>query len=415
MSLSRRLSQLTQSRVGSAFGRRGGGAESNRDGRVESFSDERGTDGTDLPGVVRPTKLGGVRVISHRYPVDQTYGDVALGSALDCSGSTLAALAIDETLRDVDLREALFLDTETTGLAGGTGTLPFLTGLSWFEADELVVEQYFVEDFGREAPLLAALTERMERASCIVTFNGKSFDWPLLRTRFVMNRLPLPHQPPHFDLLHSARRILKRRLKSMRLVALEETLLGTYREGDVDGAEIPEIYFNFLATGCFGQLADVLRHNELDLLAMPAFLGWLAQQYTVIGAADHPLDWIGVARLAERQGDQERACRYAHAAIADTRSPEAAAEGYIILGHNRHAAGEFSTEVEYLHQALACKVKRFYAHIHLRLAITYEHKLRRLEDALTHAAHTIPEEGYLGNKKREARLRRRLQEASTTP
>ncbi len=298
MTLRRRLSQLAQSaQIGPAI-------ESPHERDEHSSTAE-------LPGELRQTAFGEVRVISRRYPLDKAYGEVPLNSALKFSGETIAALALDETLRGVDLRNALFLDTETTGLAGGTGTLPFLTGVSWFEGDELVVEQYFIEEFGRETPLLAALTERLESASCVVTFNGKSFDWPLLRTRFVMNRLPAPPQPLHFDLLHTARRILKRRLNSMRLVALEETVLGQRRVGDVDGAEIPEIYFHFLATGEFGRLKDVLLHNELDLLAMPALAGWLGRQYNFVSESDHPLDWIGVARVAERTGDLERARRFA--------------------------------------------------------------------------------------------------------
>lgn len=370
----------------------------------------------DLPGVLRDTDAGSLRVIRHEHRLDTPYGCMTLGSALGCSGEILAALAVDEALNDVLLKDALFLDTETTGLAGGAGTLAFLTGVSWFENDALIVEQYFVDNFGREMPLLLELTKRLASASCVVTFNGKSFDWPLLRNRFVMNRLSVPEQPKHFDLLHSARRILKRRLKSMRLIALEESILGTQRHDDVPGEEIPQIYFDFLATGRFGRLNEVLEHNHLDLLAMPALVGWLTEVYTCLDrphgekqpSQSRPLDWIGVARVAERIGDDKRAKKYAEAAVSAGRSRAAEAEGRIILAHYCHRNGEYELEVTHLEKALALGVDSFHSYLNLRLAITHEHRLKRFDDALRHAVHTVGEEGYLASQKRERRLRSRI-------
>ena len=105
----------------------------------------------------------------------------------------------------------LFLDTETTGLAGGTGTVPFLVGLAWFEGRSLRVHQLFLRRLGEEAPMLRVLAERMAEPPAWSTYNGKSFDWPLLRTRFVLNRVPTPAELPHLDLLHCARRVFKHR------------------------------------------------------------------------------------------------------------------------------------------------------------------------------------------------------------
>ena len=123
----------------------------------------------------------------------------------------MASLALDPRLAGVDFRRVLYLDTETTGLAGGTGTVPFLVGLAWFEERSLRVHQLFLRRLGEEAPMLRVLAERMAESSCLVTFNGKSFDWPLLRTRFVLNRVPVPAELPHLDLLHCARRVFKHR------------------------------------------------------------------------------------------------------------------------------------------------------------------------------------------------------------
>ena len=138
----------------------------------------------------------------------------------------MASLALHPGLAGVDFQRMLFLDTETTGLAGGTGTVPFLVGLAWFEGRSLRVHQLFLRRLGEEAPMLRVLAERMAESSCLVTFNGKSFDWPLLRTRFVLNRVPAPAELPHLDLLHCARRVFKHRGSGTRLVHLEEQVLG---------------------------------------------------------------------------------------------------------------------------------------------------------------------------------------------
>ena len=115
-----------------------------------------------------------------------------------------------------------------------------------------------------------------------------------------MNRLDVPAPPPHFDILHCARRVLKRRMKSVCLTALERRLLQVERVGDIDGSEIPDIYFDYLHTGQPGQLLEVIRHNEWDLLAMPAIMGWLGSQYNGLDRNGHPSDWVGLASVAER-------------------------------------------------------------------------------------------------------------------
>jgi uncharacterized protein YprB with RNaseH-like and TPR domain len=135
------------------------------------------------------------------------------------STERLAQLALNPELESIDLRRALFFDTETTGLAGGTGTVPFLIGIAWFEDESMRIQQLFLPEMGKEAPMLHWLRERVQQSSCVVSFNGKAFDWPLLRTRFVLNRVPAPSLPPHLDLLHCARRVLRPRLQSVRLVA----------------------------------------------------------------------------------------------------------------------------------------------------------------------------------------------------
>src|SRR5206468_1922487 len=156
-------------------------------------------------------------------------GRVAIGAARIAQATTVASLALDENLRGIDTSRMLLVDTETTGLHGGAGTLPFVIGLAWFEGESLVVRQLFVPRPGQERPLLYRLAERLAMASVLVSFNGKCFDWPLLKARFVMNRIAGVQALPHLDLLHCARRVFKRRLGSTRLQDLEEQVLGFTR------------------------------------------------------------------------------------------------------------------------------------------------------------------------------------------
>src|SRR5256886_3436399 len=163
----------------------------------------------------------------------------------------------------------LFLDTETTGLAGGTGTYAFLIGLAWWDAGGLQVEQFFMRDFAEEHSLLQELSRRLKERPVLVTFNGKSFDWPLLENRFAMTRsVAVPKLAAHLDLLHPARALWKLRLGSVRLVELERHVLdaprlGWHRENDVSSALIPQFYFDYLRGGPAEPLAAGMRPHPM--------------------------------------------------------------------------------------------------------------------------------------------------------
>src|SRR5881275_1385142 len=178
-----------------------------------------------------------------------------------------------------DPEKWLFLDTETTGLAGGTGTYAFLIGLAWWDAGGLQAEQFFMRDFAEEHALLHELSQRVAERPVLVTFNGKSFDWPLLENRFTMTRsIAVPKLEAHLDLLHPARALWKLRLGSVRLVELERHVLdaprlGWHRENDVSSALIPQFYFDYLRGGPAEPLAAVVRHNQMDLRGLAALFG----------------------------------------------------------------------------------------------------------------------------------------------
>ena len=210
----------------------------------------------------------------------------------------------------------LFLDTETTGLAGGTGTYPFLVGIAWWDAGGLQVEQFFMRDFSEEHSLLHELAARLAERPVLVTFNGKSFDWPLLENRFTMTRaISTPRLAAHLDLLHPARALWKLRLGSVRLIELERrvldaTRLGWHREDDIASALIPQYYFDYLRGGSSEPLAGVARHNQMDLRGLAALFGkinsLLASQEEERDGIDS-LDLFGLSRFLERRGDSHRA------------------------------------------------------------------------------------------------------------
>jgi len=185
--------------------------------------------------------------------------------------SMAALLTRSPQLADLDIADGLFLDVETTGLAGGTGTIAFLIGLGWFEGESFVTRQIFTRDFSEEKASLAFLLELSTEKRFLVTFNGKAFDVNLLATRFIMNRLDDTLSGiPHLDLLHPSRRLLGHRLENSRLMTIEEAIVGLRREGDIPGSEIPERYFSWLRRRDERLLIDVFEHNRLDVISMAA-------------------------------------------------------------------------------------------------------------------------------------------------
>src|SRR5690606_35748868 len=184
----------------------------------------------------------------------------------------LALLALEPELSSYGACDALFLDTETTGF-GGAGTLAFLVGLAFVKDGCLWLEQLLLEGPEHELALLVHLQERVESKRVSVSFNGKSFDWPLLTARYVMNHLAPPSAFRHLDLLHVARRVHKQRLPRCSLQSVEAMVLGFERHDDVGGAEVAARYIHYCRTGDASGLEGVVEHNYWDVLSMVALVG----------------------------------------------------------------------------------------------------------------------------------------------
>lgn len=302
--------------------------------------------------------------------------------------------------------QLLLLDTETTGLSGGTGTLAFLVGLGWWEGPELVVRQLWLPAPGREAGLLRALAEWAAPFAAVVTFNGAAFDLPLLRTRALMNRRadPLAHLLS-WDLLPAVRRLWGRALADCRQQTIESEICGLVRGGgDIEGARIPEVWRAWLDGGGTEDMLCVLRHNRRDLGGMGWILSRLCAESEAAegpaGGADWRRAWA-LANVAARRRD---------AALAGAWMAAALAAG----GHSPSGGGRPAFELDAVR--IFKRARRWHdlesvlatilaagngAWAHREAAIFYEHRLPRLEQALFHAR-------ACGETVRIERLRRRL-------
>ncbi|MBN9685301.1 MULTISPECIES: ribonuclease H-like domain-containing protein [unclassified Corallococcus] len=405
--------------------KRGGAVDGPADARVEAlrqmlsfWAERQGTasarkavapvpEPRALPVEARATPHGTVHVAEQVYSPDHRHGTAPVAAALDVEARLVAGLALHPELESVDFTRMLMLDTETTGLAGGTGTVPFLVGLGWFEGRSMRVQQLFLRRMGEEAPMLRLLAERMASSSCLVTYNGKSFDWPLLRTRFVLNRVPVPKELPHLDLLHCARRVFKHRGEGARLVHLESKVLGHHRIGDVDGSQIPELYFRFLRGTDGSELVPVLEHNQKDILLLAALMGDLVRRFQSEGTEQQdPRDLLGFAQVAERAGDAARALTFAKAA-AESGGP-VGIEALTLASRLCRRSGDCETAVAHLQRALTFAKPGQGAVLHLSLTKLYEHSLKDLPRALYHARLAAPVELPEDHQLRMERLERRL-------
>ena len=268
-----------------------------------------------LPGGhVVATDDGGCFVIDRVFAVEHRHGDDTLADLLRNRPAAAAPYLADSRLEALDFRDFLFLDTETTGLAGA-GTLAFMVGVAFFEAradggEALVVRQFFLRDHGDERAMLRQLEGLLATRAGLITFNGRSFDVPLLDNRYLMNRLPSPlPRLPHIDLLPPARRLFRARLGSCALSALERNLLGLARtQEDVPGALIPALYYQYLRSGELGELTRVFYHNELDVLSMVTLAARIFRQLDA-SHCDDPLDQLCLARWQADLGLHDRAER----------------------------------------------------------------------------------------------------------
>jgi uncharacterized protein YprB with RNaseH-like and TPR domain len=254
-------------------------------------------------------KDGQFLLLRTEYPVEYLHGHTELGAALESDPEHLAFFGNDETLVECDLEKTFFVDTETTGLSGGSGTVAFLIGVGRFKDGLFVLDQCFMRDYDDEEPMLEYLAELFAGCETVVSFNGKSFDLPLLRTRFVQNRQRFRLDGTmHLDLVHTARRFWKRRLSDCSLGNLEREVLGVRRVGDVSSALIPQLWLEYLHTRDARPLQGVFYHHRMDILSLVTLVGMLSRQLRRADGTqfDHVEDQLSLLRAHFRQRQYDK-------------------------------------------------------------------------------------------------------------
>jgi uncharacterized protein YprB with RNaseH-like and TPR domain len=257
-----------------------------------------------LHGGWRQTEYGPAFVKDINFPLHHVHGNMPLNRVLGQQRDAIHRALCDR--KSPPVSSLGFFDTETTGLSGGTGTYVFLAGLGSFEKNGFHLRQYFLSSLEDERPMLSALAQDLASLEGVVTYNGRSFDMPVLETRATLARLPMPWKNrPHFDLLRPVRRLYRHRLPSCRLSDAESHILRFQRQGDVPGHLIPALYFDYIRAGRIGPLRGVFRHNADDILSL---VGVLASVAALLSQeALEASDAAAVARWWELENEPDRA------------------------------------------------------------------------------------------------------------
>ena len=310
-------------------------------------------------------------------------------------------------------QEWAFLDTETTGLAGGTGTCAFLIGIGRITPEGFRVRQFFMRDYGEEASALDAVARHLAPFKVMITYNGRSYDQPLLETRYRLNRARPPFTTlDHLDLLHGARRLWKLRFDSCRLVDLENQVLGVERIGDLAGALIPYVYFEYLRTQEAARMFPIFHHNALDILTLACLTGIVPYAFRDpdVGPLRNGAEMAGIARWLRAAGELEQSRKLFRRAIEAGLKDELMFQTLWDVAAVERKLGDAAAAVAVWTDLAECRNK-FRVQAMEELAKHYEHRekdhTRALE--LTRAALALEETASL--QKREERLRTRARKA----
>jgi uncharacterized protein YprB with RNaseH-like and TPR domain len=296
----------------------------------------------DLGGSVHRTSHGSCVKVDRVWAAAERHGRKAMAECLIDDAAPIALFDPRLSTHSSWANRVVFFDIETTGLSGGAGTLAFLVGCGWFEGEDFRVRQFFLSGPNDERPMLDALSEIFADASLLVTYNGRAFDVPVMEMRWAFHRLAPPTDDlPHFDMLAPARRLWGE--GECTLSALERSLAGVHRLGDVAGFEIPTRYFQFLRTGDPGAVEGVLAHNRHDVASLAVITSHaLALARGGPEACQSAEEQLALARMYERANDEERAAKaYELASNADDRGiKRQALAGLAVLRRRAHRYDE---------------------------------------------------------------------------
>jgi len=337
---------------------------------------------TVVPGREYQTNFGSLFSLGHSYPQNYLHGRQPVLPQHPIYG--LARWSRVPELEQKNLDQFIFLDTETTGLSGGTGTMAFMVGVARFRGESLAMEQFFLRSPAEEAALLAGLEEFCDGMAAVVTYNGKSFDIPILNTRYILQGFTSPFEDlPHLDLLHLTRRIWRARLEQCNLGNIEQQILQLQRDGDeVPGYLVPEYYAQYLRDGNAEPLRGIFYHNEQDVLSLAALFALFTDMLEAPTAWETPSsqDLTSLGRLLEHMGEVDGAVSLYQKGAQAAESARTKLEPLLAQAklHKRH--GEYNRALPLWEQAAADGSLEALE----ELAKYHEHSTRQLEKALAY-------------------------------
>jgi hypothetical protein len=409
---------------------------SESDGFSRCRADQAARAAIILGGAVVERSEGAVIIVDREYRAGMRHGRLAIGeiaTIINDGGDAMTLMAEAWPAAKGITGRLLFIDLETTGLFGGAGTQVFLIGCAAIAGDGIRIRQFLLPGFEHERALLAELQSWAKDHGALCTYNGRTFDVPLVETRFMFHRLPCPLEGvPHLDMLHASRRLWRQRPMttgpdpddaSCSLAVLEKHIAGVHRVGDVPGYEIPSRFFRFIRDGDARPLEAVLEHNRLDLLSLAAVL---ARAITLItkgpAEARTAQEAYGLARVYERAGARDNAEASLLRTIEFARrvgaEPEVHAEALRRLAWIRrrarraHEAADAWRELATLPRC-AASLRR---EAKEALAIHYEHRSKNLDAARQHALDLLADldANHVRVRHRLDRLERKLARSTAT-
>jgi len=373
-----------------------------------------------IGGKLIRTATGQVVVREKSFPLEFIHGPNQLEELLKMDSEYFAYVGKDTALTNLDIRTSVFIDTETTGLAGGAGTYAFLIGIGYFTGNSFLVKQLFMPDYHNEPAVLALLAAELRTRSAFISYNGKAYDIPILKSRFVLNRLSFQDDNYlHLDLLHAARRLWKRNLGECTLQNIERHILGFQRHDDIPGYEIPQKYFDYLYSKDVSSLLPIFKHNAMDILSLVSIT---LSAGRVFDKCEYPSDSTAVMKTFSHLGDVKRSKQFMRNSAFQTQEVLCAlyqARLFKRMSLLKDAEKQWLWLIE--------QSRDFHIEPYIELAKLYEHNYRNISKALEivnrleerlqirHELFSLNEHKYLTNiTHRKNRLNRKLRNQNLT-
>jgi uncharacterized protein len=345
---------------------------------VNSLNNSKEMDLFPGEAFVSQTPYGNCYLRELSFPLAYRHGNSTLSGLLNCSGNDFALPSANQGLECFNPQQALFLDIETTGLSGGTGTWVFLIGIGWLEEKQFRMRQYFMRRPMEERAMLSHLARTAANYPALITFNGKMFDLPLIQSRQTLTGFKHINPAMHLDLLQFARIFWKKRLSSRALRSIEENILGFKRSDDIPGYEIPAVYFEYLKQGETKRLKKVFQHNVLDILSMAT----LVERIALLAAAkgvEHPAEALTLGRLCLKAGRTDEGIRHLRSATSTNTPDPLAEEAALTLSFHFKQQGQWREALEIWANLIAKGTHNPTAFV--ELAKYYEHYCRQYQAA----------------------------------